>query len=206
LIFRNFQILDQQFKKSNVSTLLLCVQIWCVSWPKLKCLWVTSHLAATLPKLYPEWRLVLQIIFNQQGFEFVFTLYQQITSKSYTKMGNAPYKSTPFGIDMDFCQLSAGAKNPAISALFPKFHSSLAYFLHPCPYSVRFTLIWRMILMVVLKILWFFQGTFLVKNFTIVKHEIALFKTRGLQIRTDVSINNGKHQPIIILKLFEQVQ
>jgi hypothetical protein len=51
-----------------------------------------------------------------------------------------------------------------------------------------------------------FQGIFMVKNFTIVKHEIALFKTKGLQIRTDVSINNGRHQPIIILKLFEQVQ
>jgi hypothetical protein len=46
----------------------------------------------------------------------------------------------------------------------------------------------------------------MVKNLTVVKSNLSLFQTKGLELRSDVSIINGRHQPVIVLKIFELVE
>jgi hypothetical protein len=46
----------------------------------------------------------------------------------------------------------------------------------------------------------------MVKNFTVTKSDFGMFQTKGLELRSDISIISGRHQPIIILKIFELVE
>jgi hypothetical protein len=46
------------------------------------------------------------------------------------------YIPSKYGMELDFCRLSEGARHPLLKTFLPNLHESMASVLHPCPYSV----------------------------------------------------------------------